>query len=344
MCLKPIHKILNYGKGGVGKSSFAADVAAYVWKKYGKKTRVVTADGGGEKAYQPLMDEGIVSVWAIDSFPEASIFHNLNMATKGHWPANVAEPDSPLLAPTKVWKPCPSCKGDSGSIGQAQVVKCQACGIPFAQGVRLEKVTEAANGFDEVGAYVFEGATSFGQLMLNRLRLIDSGGGRQVKDGDFTIAGLGKQHYGDAQNYAAIQVANTHTIPVPIVLWTALELRGVDDDGKPAYGPAFPGKALLERCLPWFTDVIHTDLVPRLDANKQSVKDGQGIEIVDRKLYVAPHFPADCKPYGFFAKCSAPRGGEFPKVLDFPEVGGVATTFFQKMDEARVKAKAALLA
>lgn len=326
----------------MGKSTLAAQVAEYTWKKLGLKTRVVTADGGGEKAYQHLVEAGIVKLWPIDTFSEASIFHNLGQATKGWWPQNVDEPDSLLLPPLKVWKPCPFCLEDSGSIGLAQAERCAVCKKPFGQGVRLEKRSEPANGFEEIGAYVFEGATSFGQLMLNRLRLIDSAGGRQVKDGEFIISGLGKQHYGDAQNYAAIQVANTHTIPVPIVLWTALELRGVDEQDKPAYGPAFPGKALLERCLPWFTDVIHTDILPKLQANGQPVLDAQGQQIVERKLFVAPHFPPDCKPHGFFAKCSAPLGGGFPSMIPFTEEGNTAERFFELMEVAKEKAKARL--
>ena len=336
-CLKPIHKILLYSKGGVGKSTFGAQLAADRWKTTGKKSRVITADGGGEKAFQPLIEEGIVQLWPIDSYSEASIFANLDLATKGWWPEDPLTADSPLQPPVRVWKPCNNCGQDSGATGQAQPVTCMTCKKPFGSGIRLNKVVEPINGFEDIGAYIFEGATSFGQLMLNRLRTVDSGGGRQIKDGDFTIAGLGKQHYGDAQNYAAIQVANTHTIPVPIVLWTALELRGVDDDGKPSYGPAFPGKALLERCIPWFTDVIHLDTVAT------GVKDKDGQEKLKRQLFFSTHYPADCKPFGFGAKNSSPLGGGFPEVMDYPPTGNTAGEMLRKMDEAKEKAKQLLL-
>lgn len=189
---------------------------------------------------------------------------------------------------------------------------------------------------------VFEGATAFGQLMLNRLRTVDPGGGRQVKDGDFTIAGLGKQHYGDAQNYAAIQVSNTRLLPVPIVLWTALELRGVDDDGKPAYGPAFPGKALLERCIPWFTDVIHVDRVVKMQGN-QPIRDANGMEVSERMLFLDTHYPADIKPYGFKAKNSAALGGGMPLVLPFPPRGNTMQGFFEGVEKAKGLAGEALL-
>lgn len=298
---------------------------------------MVTADGGGEKAYEPLVEAGIVEIWPIDSFNEASIFTNLDFATKGWWPFDPTTPDSILLPPVRMWRPCPFCNEDSGSTGNAQVGACAKCKRPFPQGTRLERCVEAINGFENVGAYVFEGATSFGNAMLNRLRKVDPGGGRQVKDGEFTISGLGKQHYGDAQNYAGIQVANTHTIPVPIVLWTALELRGVDEENKPAYGPAFPGKALLEKCIPWFTDVIHLDILPTGNKTKD------GIEVVERKLFLSPHFPPDCKPFGFFAKKSAPLGGGFPDVVDFTASGNTAEVVFEGMREAKDRAKQALL-
>ena len=334
--------MLLYGGGGLGKSTLCAQTAAYVWKKWGKKTRGVGADGGGNKAFTPLIEKGIVDYWAIDTFSEQSIFANLALATKGHWPKNTQEVDSPLLPPLRRWKPCPYCGADTESVGAAQAARCPACKMEFPSTQRLEFKTEPINGFEEVGCMVFEGATAFGQLMLNRLRQVDPTGGRQVKDGDFIIAGLGKQHYGDAQNYAAIQVSNTRLLPVPIVLWTALELRGVDDDGKPAYGPAFPGKALLERCIPWFTDVIHVDRVVKMQGN-QPVRDSNGMEVSERVLFLDTHYPPDIKPYGFKAKNSAALGGGMPLVLSFPPKGNTMKAFFEGVEKAKEAAGKELL-
>lgn len=344
LCAVPDHLMLIYGAGGLGKSTLCAQAAAYVWKKFGKKTRVVGGDGGGNKAFAPLIEKGIVDYWAIDTYSEQGIFANLALASKGWWPKNPGEIDSILLPPLKKWKPCPKCGVDTGSEGVTQAAKCPnpKCGTTFPNTTRLDFKVDPINGFEDVGAYVFEGATAFGRLMLERLRVVDPGGGRQVKDGDFTIAGLGKQHYGDAQNYAGQHIANSRLLPVPIVLWTALELRGVDEDGKPAYGPAFPGKALLEKCIPWFSDVIHVDRVAKMQG-ANPVRDADGMEASERKLYLETHYPADIKPYGFKAKSSAPLGGGMPLVLPFPEKGNTMQTFFEKTKEAKEKAGKELL-
>lgn len=334
--------MLLYGGAGLGKSTLCAQTAAYVWKKWGKKTRVVGGDGGGNKAFAPLIEKGVVEYWAVDTYAEGSIFANLTMATKGWWPENPLDIDSPLLPNLKRWKPCPFCGVDTESVGPAQNKACPGCKKPFPSTLRLEQKVEAVNGFDEVGAYVFEGATAFGRLMLNRLRIVDPAGGNQVKDGEFSISTLGRQHYGAAQDYAGMQVSNTRLLPVPIVLWTALELRGVDEDNKPAYGPAFPGKALLEKCIPWFTDVIHVDRVVKMNG-ATPVRDADGMEASVRKLYLDTHYPSDIKPFGFKAKSSAPLGGGMPLVLDFPPKGNTMQMYFEKVEEAKMAAGKELL-
>lgn len=315
-----------------------AEGAAYVWKKFGKRTRVVNADGGGsEKALAALVEEGIVSVWNIDQWDERSIFYTLDMATKGWWPEDVSTPNSPLVSPTKEWKPCPTCGGDSGAKGLTMVPKCVSCGTTFGAGTTLKLVREPVGAFASVGLVGFEGLTSFGDLLLRRLRKIDPTGGRSIQDGDFKISSLGMQHYGDAQNYIAQYVANVRLIPVPIIIWTALEIRS-DDDGKPLYGPALPGKKLTSLCIPWFTDVLHLDGIARKDPRGLPVKDGNGMEVFDRKLFLSSHYPPDSPQYRFAAKTSAPNGGGMPLVIE-PDL----RIFFSELEKALDKSRSYLL-
>lgn len=341
--LSPEHIILMYGQGGIGKSTKCAQVAAHVWKTLGLKTRVIGADGGGYKAYKPLMDKGIVQYWAIDTWDERSIFSTLDFATKGMWPADPDVPNSEPLPCKREWRKCDGCGGDTGATGHEMVKECPLCKKKFGAGIILPKVVEPTNGMEEVGCYVFESGTAFGNLLLNRLRKVDPTGGRSIKDGDTTISALGQQHYGDAQNYLAQYIANSRTIPTKVVIWTALELRGNDDGyGKPIYGPAFPGKKLTALCLPWFTDVLHLDGVTRLK-NGAPERDENGQEIVDRKIFSAPHFPPDTKPFGFAAKSSAPLGGGMPTVFDCPPTGNPMARYFEELEKAYARAGEALL-
>ena len=335
----PLRNILLYGSGGIGKSTTLATAAAYVWKNRKKKTRIVNADGGGtSSALQGLIEEGIVEIWNVDQWDDKSIFLTLDLATKGWWPKDATTPNAELLPPAREWKECPLCSGDTGAKGLSAVAKCGTCGKDIPSGVSLKFHREPINGLESISLVGFEGFTSFGDLLMRRLRKVDPSGGRSISDGDFKISAPGQQHYGDAQSYLQSFVANVRLIPVEFVMWTALEIKS-DDDGKPLYGPKGPGKALTSTCIPWFTDVLHLDAYPKVDGTGKNVKNADGTEALERKLFLAPHFPPDNKVYKFAAKSSAPSfGGGMPLSME-PDM----RVFFAKCDEAYKKAKEELL-
>lgn len=338
----PSNVMMVYAQGGMGKSTLGAQLAAYVFKATGKKTRVVNMDGGGTRnAHAYLIERGVSEVWDLDQWDEKSLFLTLDLASKGFWPEDTQEPNAPLLPPFSKWKECPSCQKDVGAKGYALPAKCASCGATLAAGTFCRTRTTYANGFDAVGAVVFEGFTSFGEALLRRLRTINPEGGRVVEDKQadgtsFKISAPGQQHYGDAQAYLAQYVANSKTIPTGLVLWTALENRG-EEEGKQIYGPKGPGQALTTTCIPWFTDVIHLDGVAKTK-NGLIEKDSNGQEIVERKLFLAPHYPADNKLFLFRAKTSAPLTGGMPSLLDYPATGNTAERLFQEIAKAKAKA------
>lgn len=317
----------------------AVQAAVHVWKTLGKRTRVVNADGGGTReGFSGLIEEGIADVWDIDTWDEKSIFENIELATKGYWPEDPGTPNSRLLEPTRDWRECPTCHGDSGGRSLTMPPKCISCGIAFAAGQLLPVRRDLINGMGEIGLVVFEGMTSFGENFLSRLKKIDAGGGNSINDGGFKISNSGQAHYLMAQRAISSAVTNVRQIPVDLVLWTALEIRA-DDDGKPLYGPQGPGKKLTSLCIPWFTAVLHLDGVAKRGAGGTIVKDAAGVEVLERKLFLAPHFPADSPTSRFAAKCSVPFGGDMPICID-PSM----ELFFTELANAKARAKAKLLA
>src|SRR5712664_596051 len=58
---------LLYGESGVGKTENLGLAALYVWEKYGKISRLVSADGGGWKPLQPYIDLGIIVPLSINA-------------------------------------------------------------------------------------------------------------------------------------------------------------------------------------------------------------------------------------------------------------------------------------
>jgi hypothetical protein len=120
-------------------------------------------------------------------------------------------------------------------------------------------------------------------------------------------------------------------------MWTALEIKA-DDEGKPLFGPKGPGKALTSTCIPWFTDVLHLDAYPKMNGNTP-VRNPDGTEALERKLFLAPHYPPDNKIFKFAAKSSAPTfGGGMPLSIE-PDM----RKFFPLLEEAFKKAKEELL-
>lgn len=338
----PWSNILAYAASAGGKSTFIAQTIKYLWEEYGLRSRVVGADGGGtQNAIGPAVDAGIADYWPIDQWADTSIFTLLDLATKGYWPEDVETPNSKLIPSVKEFKACPHCGGDSGAKGLTSLPACLACKQVFPAGTMLKLKREAVNGLEKVGLLAFEGLTAFGNLLLRRLAEINPDGGRSITDGDGTnavkISAPGLQHYGDAQDRLARCVANNRMVPVPIIIWTALESRG-EDEGKPVYGPKGPGKALATQALQWFTDVLHLDVIPKTDARGLRVKDSNGIEVVERKIFLQPHFPPDAPNQIFRAKVtSAPAGSDIPMVM-VPD----AAEFFRMVRAAREKAVAAI--
>lgn len=296
------HSVLLYGAGGAGKTHALATLARYVNTTTGKRMRVISADGGGVSPLRGLIKEGLVDVWYIDQWEKP--FQHLEQAVRGSWPV-APTPNSPLVVGIREWKPCPSCKGDTGGGAFGATAKCNACGKTFAAGTVLPVQRDAINGLEGVGAYAFEGLTALGDLLMRKMKTLDAQGAYSVMDDGYKLVGAGRQHYGLVQEYLAQYVAQARALPVPIVVWTALEVRA-DDDGKPVYGPDLPGKKLTTRCIPWFTDVIHLDVLPKRNAQGAIVKDAEGLEELQRKMFLQTHYPPDNPTVPFRAKSSVP--------------------------------------
>ncbi len=317
----PHHLMLLYGAGGGGKSTLLAQMAVHVWKTFGKKTRIIGADGGGTKPFQVLMKKGLVEYWPIDLW-DHDLWITYDRASQGWWPEDVNVRNSKLLPPYKEHDLCPYCKGRTTKID-----RCSSCSKPIPPGNTIRTELEPLYGAETVGAYGFESIAALGFNVMQRLRECDTEG-KLVKDKDSAekVATSEQSHYGIAQNYLQKWIGNTRRLPAWAVIWTTLELRGNDDGyGRPIYGPAFPGKALTAKCTPWFTDVIHLELEP------EEKKEADGTQRVNRVLYLADHFPADVKPYSFKAKTSV---GGLPIRIPAPVGVNTMSTYFKLVDEA----------
>jgi hypothetical protein len=88
---------LIWGASGTGKTVNIGEVSDYVLAKYGKLTRMVSADGGGIGPLTGLAKSGQIEFWALNAWKNP--IANLERAIKGYWPLRLDDPDSPLVPP-----------------------------------------------------------------------------------------------------------------------------------------------------------------------------------------------------------------------------------------------------
>jgi len=88
---------LIYGATGSGKTVNIGEVSDYVLQRWGKLTRMVSADGGGFGPLGGLVKAGQIEYWAIGAwkYPVAA----LHKAVRGYWPLRLDDPESPLVPP-----------------------------------------------------------------------------------------------------------------------------------------------------------------------------------------------------------------------------------------------------
>lgn len=76
---------LIYGATKTRKTSMIAELAEYIWERFGKKTRVVHCDLGGYAPLEPYIEAGMIEVWPINE--EQDIILTLQRAAEGYWPS-----------------------------------------------------------------------------------------------------------------------------------------------------------------------------------------------------------------------------------------------------------------
>lgn len=288
---------LVYGDSGSGKTSLIESLATWVWRKYKKKTRLITGDGGGWDNLQHLVDMGIVVPWQIDTFPHP--FETLNLAAEGYWPEDVNNPLSKLLPPFDdvyrafcgkckkvIWnKPTPPGANFICSVCKSKVAAKNPAGNPTSIVVERTRTPSKDNDLTQYAGYAFEGLTAFGNFQMSSL--IDRGAaGEKIgaeapakfTDGKQKFASSNMTYYGIIQNRLHALVNRTRFLPGMHVNWTALEMRATDTDTSlPIFGPELVGKAKTSVCPAWFGNTLSV----------VQWSDGGGVQ---RRLYLKTYY------------------------------------------------------
>ncbi len=287
---------LCYGRTGSTKTSQVGHLAEYIEEKYGKKTRLLSADPGGWQPIKHLEDAGLVEPFHLTLMNKYPL-ETITRIAQGYWPADPADPNSKLLKPSE------------------------------------------QKGAADIGAYAFEGLSSFSILIMSNLL------GRQdihipetpkesfVKDLELRWGFSGRAHYGFIQQRIYEIVTMTNHLPVHKVLWTAHETDAQDNSKRQIYGPAIIGVALTAACGAWFGAMAHLMTINVNAEVTDPVDKTKKVKIIRKQpvMWLREHIDPD-DPYKtpYLAKSRGPMmfHAEWPDFME-PDIAA----FYRKLDE-----------
>lgn len=222
-----------YGPTGSRKTSQIRAFAKYIYEKTGKKTRLISMDGGGWGTAQDYIDAGIIEPWRL--VEEANPRIAIQKASKGAWPEHM---DRGFRASSKIIEVMPDKRKES---------------------------------LKDIGAYAVEGWASIASVTM-RYDISKGRGGAEgivarweekINPDDpnevpEVFGAPSRSSYGITQNFLLDIIRNFSGLPLERVLYTSLEGKGVDKmDGVTNYGPASAGGAITSLIPAFVGDCLH---------------------------------------------------------------------------------------
>jgi len=238
-----------YGASGLYKTSQVGWTALYVLERYGKRTRLVSADGGGFGPIQSLIDARLIEVWPIRN--RLHFIEAVDKACQGWWPVDPQDPCSPIEPPNA---------------------------NPSIREVGLY----AFEGLTSFGSGIM------GQLKVPGVQLSQDPN-YVLRDGETDYAGGSIAAFGFVQDRIYDFVMKSHMIPlVEKVVWTALEGKGEEAGNRlPVFGPDIEGRKATAKAGQWFSNMFHVEAGAHqvgVDEASQSIK-----LVTHVYLYLKPH-------------------------------------------------------
>jgi hypothetical protein len=258
--LKCYDSIAGYGVSGAGKTTQGSELARHIRKVLGpdKVLRLASANANGWGVIQPDIDAGyIIPTWVPS---RKHIIQTIDRFTKGWWPADPEDPESPLLPPDR--QPDLAKVGgtmfDSGT-DFADLIMRYALGRESEKGSTFKIAAEAASHT------YYDGEAN------------DATG----------YASAARGHYGADQNRMEQFICQSRDIPNQFIYWTFLEDRGKDPVTKsPVYAPDVIGSAINGKVPSWFGRTVR--LAVTFDAEGKA----------RRAMFLHNHYyPGDPIPY-----------------------------------------------
>lgn len=243
-----------YGDSKTGKSSQMGLTAAYCYQKTGKPVRYISADNGGWRPIQGLVNAGIIEPITLIGFPVTELWILLRKLSVGYWPKEI--------------------DGDRRIVG----AKVNMDGLDKVGGYLFEGLTSIAERMLEG----FSGR-KLDQGMKPAISVKEK---LDPSDSEFETLGTSAQdHYGQVQREMINALIRSCSLPVQMVGWSAHESKGKEDvTDRPILGPAIVGNKGTPKVGKNIGLLMHFDI-----ENVTTKVDGRPVAGVEYRAYFQPH-------------------------------------------------------
>lgn len=299
---------LIVGDTGSGKTKLLASAIEYVWRKYKKRSRVYSSDGGGageqDDDLSVLVKLGIVEVlWMREARPGWFPLEVVKKVSKGWWPdakGALAPPTSQALQEVGLW-------GFEGMTSMADWL-LETFAAFRAKGINVGDLQSNVKPFPMSG------------------ELADVNSTTALKD-----AGNSASDYGLVQRTINRMVVDCRVLPGKKI-WSALEICGKEDkesdwkdrptglQRKLVFGPALGGSAR--------TALIGKDFGNTLSLELVRTKEG-GLR---RRLHLEPWFDDENPKIPHLAKVRGVAEGAIPPYLEGTGAEPSMSTFYDMLE------------
>lgn len=218
-----------YADSGDTKTSQIGYFAKWLFETTGKRTRLVSSDGGG---WAPIEDRGLMhpDIGIVEGFDISSrslIYGDIHRIADGFWPTII----------------------DGKRVFQ-----------------NIEQCRTTPQEWQNIGAYAIEGIKSLSRCLLSYMSTYKDGAGERlykvpfvVEEGGYETAGTDKGHYGVVHTVIHnLIVQRFSKLPVDYIIYTSLVGKGKEKSTKDAVlGPECVGDALTADLPQWVGDCLH---------------------------------------------------------------------------------------
>src|SRR6267142_453852 len=291
-----------YGRTGSTKTSQVGHLAEYIWEKYHKRTRLVSASPGGWKPIEHMV--------RTDETPDGFI-------DAQHLSLKTPFPHETVTRYAQGWWP-----DATGKLKQSDMSEVGAY---------------AFEGMADFSTLIMSNL-----LGRTDISIPGTPKESFVKDESMRWGFSGMAHYGFIQQRIYETVTTSNHLPVNKVLWTSYDTDAKDQSKRQIYGPQIIGEAMTGQCGGWFGALLHLTLIPQSVQVDDPIEKGKKVTVIRRVpiLYLREHVDPD-DPYKvpYMAKPRGPSNmwREWPDWME-PNIG----EFYRKLDQMGAKALEAI--